>query len=210
MKKFLSVVFAVVLVSTFSLSAQPRIGIVAGYDFQFRNNSTGKISSYFHGGYVGARSFFRFSNVVGLSTGLQYKGSFSNESAAYYNLQKGDVFFAEHSIELPVAFSVRMALNNKVKFTIDAGPTGSFGFASTMKPNVSVLKYEKDVTYDNYENGTCQRWNLFVGGDLGLIFSERLHLKAGYRYGTINVGNSDAKVTIQSVGLGLFYSIKTF
>lgn len=210
MKKILALLFAIALLSTASLSAQPRIGVVAGYDFQFRNNSTDEVTSYFHGGYVGARSFFRFSRFFGLSTGLQYKGSFSNAPVAYYNLTKGDAFFAEHSIELPVAFSFRTALNDRTKFTIDAGPTGSFGFASTMKPNVSVLRYEKDVKYDNYANGTCQRWNLFVGGDLGLLFSESFHLKAGYRYGTINVGNSDHNVTIHAIQLGLFYNIKTF
>ena len=71
------------------LSAQIKVHPVAEYDFQFRYNTSSKVASPFHGISAGARVNIPTSNYFSFNLGLQYRYAFTNQTVAYYHIQRG-------------------------------------------------------------------------------------------------------------------------
>lgn len=208
MKRLFKTLFIVLaLLAPLKASAQFQFGPVAGYEYQFRYNYDKKKMSSFNGIYAGGQVAYTISSLFRLSSGLQYMCSFSDKTVAYYNLSKGDATMMEHSIELPLSCQMRFKLfkGRKTMFTVDAGPTGSLGLSSVMKTSTDLNGYLKEASYDLYATKLAQRWNLFVCGNVGLLFNEQLQVRVGYRFGSINVGNRDNRIKLHCVNIGVNY-----
>ena len=188
------------------LSAQIKVHPVAEYDFQFRYNTSSKVASPFHGISAGARVNIPTSNYFSFNLGLQYRYAFTNQTVAYYHIQKGDASLSDHNLEAPVTFGVRLPLKSGRRLFIDLGPTASFNMYSAMKPNIDVLGYRAGESYDLHKVGKAQRWNLFGCGTLGYEFADFLSVKAGYRFGFLNQGSETETIKIHSITAALIFN----
>jgi len=195
-------------VSAITAEAQVKVKPVVGGDFQFRIDTQNEVTSYFYGVNAGALASYETSQLFTVRGGLQYKYSFTNSTVAYYNLQKGDAFMYEHSLEIPATFGVRLDVLKNSKLHIDIGPTGSYVIASKVKTNADLLRYSAGVTYDSYEEEVMKgHWNFFMGGTFSLELGDFGLLGVGYRYGFLNLCYNTRTIYQHGVSLNLMINL---
>lgn len=102
---------------------------------------------------------------------------------------KGTV--TEHYVNVPLTLSFDFSLAPNVKCFLFAGPTASIGAASTTKVTGSVVGISADTTINNYDDDDYKRFDIMLGGGLGIKVSDKYCFKVGYDYGLLNRANSN-------------------
>ncbi len=140
------------------------------------------------------------SNVNGLYAGFGYTiplvEGLNVTPGVYYELlyeQDADELWGmtasgtriEHYINVPVTFSYGLSPMSGVRVFVFAGPTASYGLASTTRGGMSIGNISLGGKTDNYEDGDYGRFDLMIGGGAGVQLGG-FRLTAGYDLGLLN------------------------
>lgn len=169
---------------------------------------------------------------AGLSFNIPIAGGFAVAPGVYYSMIAGkkdivsgkianvDTKFAEHALNIPVYFNWGMNLAPDMRFFVFAGPTCQYGLASktTVEVGSSALsdllsslglsgKAEGKQEIDNYKNDNYNRFNVYVGGGVGMDIANAFQVTVGYDYGVTNLykGDNAPKSHRSNVKLGVAY-----
>ena len=87
-----------------------------------------------------------------------------------------------------------------------AGPTASIGIASNTKLIVNVGPYKADEVVDNYKGNDYYRFDILLGGGIGLRIADSSLFKVGYDFGMLNrSGVKDVTDRRRLLTVGLSY-----
>ena len=144
---------------------------------------------------------------AGVSYTAPLAAGFSFTPGVYYEFLTaetvaGDSAFAvggretEHYINVPLTFGYGFDLSRDLRFIAFAGPTVNVGLASSTKVSASSsligVKLDGGV-YNNYDNEDYGRFDIMLGGGIGLEFRDDFRLTVGYDFGMLNryTGSAD-------------------
>ena len=115
----------------------------------------------------------------GISTGVYYSYLAGKVSIPSLSFISGDL--VEHAINIPVRPGFLVPVGSGIKGFINAGPTFVCGLSSHIKP----LGLDIAET-DNYKHEYLGRFDIMVGGALGLEISDMIRISAGYDLGMLD------------------------
>ena len=173
-------------------SAFAQVSVGAGY-----LNSTSKVtygssqsSTPMNGFYAGLGYDIEEGSGLGVSVGAYYSYIMNNSSASTSILGisvSGTSKVEEMYLDIPVNLKFSTALGSGVKAFIFAGPTFSYGISSTTDSEASIagLSLGNSGKYDNYSGGDYGRFDILVGGGLGIDYGS-IRFKVGYNVGMLN------------------------
>lgn len=168
--------------------------------------SSEKYSSSLNGFTVGFGYTLELLDNLFFTPGVNYLfvgGADANNVGGVLNL-KGDV--TEHYLNVPLTFSYDLELAPNTSFFVFAGPTASFGLASTTKVTASALGYQADTRIDNYDGDGYKRFDIMIGGGAGIKFADKYCFKVGYDYGLLNrIDSSNASEHRGQLTVGIAY-----
>jgi len=121
--------------------------------------------------------------------------------------QNGKYTFTEMALNVPIHVNYGYELAADTKLFAYAGPTLSMGLKSTGK-TVLTGAVENTSVADYYENGTYNKFNLYLGGGLGAKVAGII-ITLGYDYGLLNLyagDNENTKYTRANLHLGVGYA----
>ena len=155
-------------------------------------------SERFDGFTAGVGYSFVLSNNLYLTPGLNYL--FAGMKLAT------DENWTRHYLNIPVTLGYDLAFARNAKFFVFAGPTASFGLASTTKVTASALGYQANTRIDNYDGDGYKRFDIMIGGGAGIKFADKYCFKVGYDYGLLNrIDSSNASEHRGQLTVGIAY-----
>lgn len=205
MKKTLSILAAaVMLLSGTMAAAQPQIG--AGYlnsteNSSYNGNKMDPVNS--NGFYVGLSYNIPIVAGLGVAPGLYYS-MLGSKSTGGFDLGRilhtsGETTFTEHALNIPVLLNYGFDLAPDFRFFVYGGPTLQYGLSSKYVTNGSIdffgLGGSGSNTLDNYAsaNSGYNRFNVYLGGGLGMNVAKHIQVTVGYDYGVLNLYKGDEK-----------------
>lgn len=115
----------------------------------------------------------------GISTGIYYSYLTGKMSVPSLSFISGDL--TEHAINIPVKPGLSLPFGNGLKAFVNAGPTFVCGLSSKIKPlGVDLLET------DNYSHEYLSRFDIMVGGALGVDINDMVRVSAGYDLGMLD------------------------
>ena len=94
--------------------------------------------------------------------------------------------FSEQFIDIPLHISYGISLSPGVRILAFAGPAASFGIVAKSKTltefRVGDDHTPKESSSDSYEGGGLSRFDLFVGGGLGVELLNHFRITVGLNY----------------------------
>lgn len=185
MKKFITVIAAgLMLLAGTNAFAQMSFG--AGYVNSIETMKIGDLVSK-----TPANGFCVGANYrIPLARGLSFTPGLNYEFITAKSTTKNAFFSAtgrltEHYINIPLTFSYGIAFGNAKAFVF-AGPTGSLGLASTTSAKGNILGFKNSGSVNNYDDDDYGRFDILLGGGLGVEFLENLRFTVGYDFGLLN------------------------
>lgn len=183
MKKIVTLLSAaLVLLASAPAFAQASIG--AGYLSSTEVVKTGSSSSErapLNGFYVGLSYTMPVSANINFNPGIYFGMASKNNAGSIYGLlveKRQDSF-----INIPLHFSFSAPLGGGLAFFAYAGPSASIA-VSSKAINGST---KTELLSDDYN----KRFDVMLGGGVGLKFNDMLRFQVGYDFGMLNRANSD-------------------
>ncbi|MCR4860733.1 MAG: PorT family protein [Bacteroidales bacterium] len=172
--------------------AQPSIG--AGYlnsNEVWKSGSSSSESNPMSGFYAGLSYTLPIASGLNFTPGVYYalaaKGDATSAGPFSFSGKQQD-----HYINVPMMFSFGLDLSSDFRFFVYAGPTASMGLLSKVTNSGSVGNYGGSNSYDRYEeNSHLQRFDVLLGGGVGLELMQKVRFNVGYDCGLINRYKSD-------------------
>lgn len=160
------------------------------------------------GFYVGGSYNIGISGGLCVAPGLYY--TLVNKSDAEVitlgTIASAKADITEHYLSLPVMFNYGLQLADGVVGSVYAGPTLAYGIASNIKYTGSIVGFETDKTYDNYDYNYA-RFDVLLGGGVAVEFYDMVRFDVGYDYGMLNryTGADDATRHRSQLHVGVAY-----
>ena len=207
MKKIFTTLLAASLM-LLGTQAFAQMSVNAGYlnsTQSFSNSNSKSINS--NGAYVGVSFNLPLAGSIGFAPGIYYS-MITNKSGGAGTILGIPVSatstFMEHAINVPLYFNYGIDLARDTNVFLFAGPTAQYGLASTTKLAGGVGESSADRTYNNYDNGNYNRFNVYLGGGLGFQVST-IQITVGYDYGMMNLykGDNATKTHRSNLKLGI-------
>ena len=214
MKKIITLTTIILLTAT---SAFAQVNISAGYSGTSMNPSEGD-NQWFNG--------FHVSVGYNIPLGLGFEFSPSIEYN-YLNRHKKETVelenisvttknnFNEHYLNIPLMFNYGYEITPNARIFIFAGPTGSFGLYAdhTAKTESSLgdNSGSSDKTTESlWKSGSdYRRWDVKIGGGIGIDICRHWRIQVGYDYGLINRTKvDDMKLHHHNLKAGLTYMFR--
>jgi len=185
MKKVLALVAAVMLLGGTAM-AQASFGV--GYMNPTHYSLKDKTMS---GIYAGFDYNIHLSDNFGIAPGVYY--SYATKSVedgitiGGINLANGKISFTEHYVAVPINLNYSFKLAPDFALSIYAGPTISYGVASTSKGDANVLNALNINNSSNlYENTNYKPLDVLIGGGVAFDYAEMIRVNIGYNYGLLD------------------------
>lgn len=160
-------------------------------------------------GYVNSVDYTKIGNESTKSTtgngfyaGVSYTAplpaGFSFTPGLYYEFLTADVAAGnslfviggretEHYINVPLDFSYGFDLSRDLHFFVFAGPTVNVGLASTTKVSAASAGISAQIgVINNYDGNDYGRFDIMLGGGIGLEFRKNFRVNIGYDFGLLN------------------------
>jgi len=197
MKKTFSILaIAALLLVSGNAFAQVHIG--GGYvnsadRFKVAGNSEADVN-YSNGAYGGLGFTLPIAGDLSVTPGVYYTYLSSRTAASYAS---GFVSAAgntkEHYVKVPLNFEYGAEILPNFRLFFFGGPSLSVGLASKTTFTASVIGISANTTVDNYaDNSGYSRWDVMLGGGMGVDLARRLRVTVGYDFGMLNrYTNSD-------------------
>lgn len=183
MKKILSAVIAASMM-LICADALAQISVDAGYTGSRLVSKAGSMTNTTVSGglYAGGSCNIPLFGGVGIAPGLYWKYLDGRTDGAAGSK------FREHYITVPVMLGYSFPVSNAFKVFAFAGPGVDFGLSSRS----SVTIAGNTVSSDNYgKDSDYGRWDVTIGGGVGVDFLGMIRVRAGYNYGMIDRRSSD-------------------
>lgn len=132
-----------------------------------------------NGFYAGIGYDINEGTGFGISTGIYYSYLAGKVSVPNISFITGDM--TEHAINIPVKPGFSFAAGNGLKAFVNAGPTFVCGLSSHIKPLGLDI-----ANTDNYKHEYLGRFDIMVGGALGVEIGNMVRISAGYDLGMLD------------------------
>lgn len=184
MKKIIIFALAAAMLMGIGTKASAQVSAEAGYLNQALRISYSDAlnrTSSLNGTYAGL--FYDINEGEGLSvrTGLYYAFLTGRAEVVQGNLW-GRLY--EHSLNLPFQIGYSVGFNNGNRGFIYAGPTFTYGLASSV--NAGVLDILQIKLSNNYKHDYLNRFDVKFGAGLGYELNEMIRINVGYNFGIVN------------------------
>jgi hypothetical protein len=206
MKKLIVAAATMLLACTTSFA---QFNVNLGYANSTESYKTGsdKFSSRLNGFTVGVGYSLELADDFYFTPGLNYLFVAAPDidimRAGWASL-KGNV--TEHYINVPMVLSYDFSFSGGSKFFLFAGPTACIGIASNIKLTAAVPGYKVDDTINNYGANDYRRFDILLGGGIGLKFSDTYLFKVGYDFGMLDrSGLQGESVRRRQLSVGIAY-----
>ena len=194
MKKFVTILSAALLLLA-GTNAFAQMSVGAGYvnstdSFKFGKNSDASTTAI-NGFYAGVGYTIPISSLINFTPGVYYEFLGNKNVDGEGGLVLSGAL-TEHYINVPMTFSVGGSVAPGIRLFAFAGPTCTFGLASTTDTSASLGGISLGGKTNNYDNSDYGRFDVMLGGGAGIEFSN-VRLTVGYDYGMLNryTGESD-------------------
>lgn len=184
------------LLMTGTLAQAQDLSLGAGYLYSTLTSQTGNTkesNEVTSGAYLGGSFNIPIVGELGLAPGLYYSILTGQGTGSYLDgLVQGRVKFAEHAINLPVYLNYGMELGHADLF-IFAGPTFQYGISSKYKfeGSIPLVGFGAREEIDSYKDLSMGRFNIYMGGGLGVDLNELIRVTVGFDYGLLDLDKSD-------------------
>ncbi len=184
MKKILILIAASMML--FGVNAMGQTSIGAGFlsstEVVKAGNSTTERTPL-TGFYVGLGYTVPVSAAINFTPGIYFGMAAKSNAASIFGLKiegkQQDTF-----INVPLYFSFDAPLGSGLAFFAYAGPSASIAVSSKI--------ISGSTTYDRLaDNDSLNRFDVMLGGGIGLKFNDLLRFQVGYDFGMLNRYNSD-------------------
>ena len=205
MKKIFSILLAASLM-LLGTQAFAQTTVNAGY-LNSTQSFSGSDSVNSNGAYAGVSFNIPIAGGLGIAPGVYYS-MITNKSGGAGTIlgipASASSTFMEHAVNVPVYLNYGIALARDTKVFFYAGPTCQYGLASTTKLAGGVGEFSADKTYNNYENSNYNRFNVYLGGGVGLN-AGGIIVNVGYDYGMTNLykGDNATKTNRSNIKIGV-------
>ncbi|MCQ2147399.1 MAG: PorT family protein [Bacteroidales bacterium] len=202
MKKFLTTILAA---SMMLIGSQAFAQVSVGAGYKMLSHKTEKAdATNLNGAFVGVDYNIHLVGGLGVAPGIYY--SFVTKSDAASGLGgllsgKGD--WNEHYITVPVHFNYGFNLGNDVRAFVFAGPSADFGLASSYKLSGNAAGVSAEKTIDMYDNDSYKRFDVKLGGGIGVDLLDVTRVKVGYDFGMLNRGTDNATMHSNQLYVGV-------
>ena len=187
MKKIVTILAASMMLFAVNALAQPSIG--AGYLSSTEISKSGNTSTEsnpMNGFYAGLSYTVPVVDELSFTPGVYYGLLFKDNATGI-----GPISISgkqrDHYINVPLHFSYGLDLSPDFRFFAYAGPSVSLGVASKVTSSVGT----SSGSYDRYqENSDLNRFDILVGGGVGVEIMNMFRLNIGYDMGMLNRYNN--------------------
>ena len=191
MKRFTLLLAGLLLFSATAAFAQ--LDVSAGY---LKNSETMTLESTHlgtdgtQGFYAGLGGTIHLSPFVSLMPGVYYAYEHSNSAAtiAFFTL---DGNRQDHSLYVPLRLAAGFPVTPQFRLFLFGGPKAFIGISSISQVNASVMGLSYGEKVDNYEDYPERRFDLMLGGGIGMDIMEKFRVKVGYDWGLFDRVASD-------------------
>ena len=202
MKRILTSVLAASLM-LLGTSAFAQVSVGAGYvNGKYTYSSNSSHSDNANGFYAGVDYTVPVGDMFGISAGVNYENLMSKD----YNLYGISGNLKESYVNAPVRLNVGFPMGDSRIFVF-AGPTFSYALSSKAEVGIAGLSGVVDL----YEKNILKnRFDVMVGGGVGIDLMSKLRLTVGYDLGMFNKlednsEGSGAKFTRNRLHAGLAF-----
>lgn len=153
------------------------------------NKTNNEVTS---GAYLGVSYNIPIVDGLGIAPGFYYSILTGRGTGSILlGLGTGTVKFSEHALNIPLYLNYGMELGHANLFFF-AGPTFQFGLSSKYKAEADVplagLIAKGEV--NNYKDLNMGRFNVYMGGGIGVDLNEILRITVGFDYGLVNLNKN--------------------
>ena len=192
MKKILTSVLAASLM-LLGTSAFAQVSVGAGYSnskmtYSYSSGSS-KVDSPTNGFYAGIDYNVPIGDIFGLSAGANFEYLMSKDYSLA-GLVSGNV--KEMYLNVPVRINAGFDLADAVRLFVFGGPTFSYGLSYKAEGGALGIT----VGHDFYKENGWNRFDVMVGGGVGLDLMDKVRLTVGYDLGMFNRLPKDSNDTI--------------
>ncbi|MBR5661789.1 MAG: PorT family protein [Bacteroidales bacterium] len=143
----------------------------------------GHVNADLYGGTLGlSYEIPLVEGTVGFAPGIQF-GYFTKGNVNIYGYD--NISFTETYLAVPLDFNLKFNISEDMKFLVFAGPTLDLGLTSRIKEKNTSMEYDiysgKLSEYTKYS-----RFDVLLGGGLGLDVMDAVRFSIRYDYGVIN------------------------
>lgn len=148
--------------------------------------------------------------TLGVAPGIYFSYLTKPETNLY--VVKGNI--DETYLGVPVDFNLSMPVADGIKFIVFAGPTFSVGTSSDIKVTAIAKNDISDSVLGNrndlYDGLVSQyfgydRFDILLGGGIGLDFEDMIRVTVGYDAGMLNRGGNTINIRRNQLHIGLAY-----
>lgn len=182
------IIFTLALAVAATASAFAQINVGAGY-----LNNTAKstlagssTTTAMNGFYAGADYNVNLVGGLGLDLGLYY-GFLTGKASQSLIVTSAKSTTTEHYVAVPVMLNYGFDLG-AAKLFVFAGPTADLGLAANVKTEIANQSQTSNLYGDNSSYG---RFDVLIGGGVGVEFNDMVRLTVGYNYGLVDRYKSD-------------------
>ena len=188
MKKALLMAAALLVAVTTFAQVQIGAGYVNSSDRIKTSGSSDPSITASNGFYAGLGFTMPLAGDLSFAPGVYYT-YLSNRTAS--SIAGGIISAAgerqEHYVNVPLHFNYGAELFPNFRLFFFGGPTASVGVASKTKLSGSILGYQANTVLDNYKDVSGYgRFDLLLGGGMGVDLANRIRLTVGYDFGMLN------------------------
>lgn len=184
MKKIITLIAAFLVLAGVNAIAQPSIG--AGYLSSTETVKSGNSSTQrtpLNGFYVGMGYTIPLAGSLNFTPGVYFGMASKNNVASIFGL-KIEGKQQDSFINVPLHLSFGGELGDNMRVFVYGGPSASIAVASKIKSG--------NTTYDRLtDNESLQRFDVMLGGGVGLVFNDMIRFQVGYDFGMLNRYNSN-------------------
>ena len=186
MKKILTTILAASMMLAGTGVFAQNIAVEAGFGLSSTrfDYTLGNTTADLYGGTVGlSYEIPLVEGTIGLAPGIQF-GYFTGGNV---NLpfKLGQASFNESYLAVPLDINLHLPISEDIKFLVVAGPTFDLGLTSRAKVKDTSVEYD---IYDGALGDMTKytRYDVLVGGGLGLDVMDAVRFTVRYDYGLIN------------------------
>ena len=219
------IITSILLTALLVLCGQARAQIVpgAGYLYSSEVSVSGDSKSdpdVFNGFYVGASYKISLDGGFYVAPGLYANMLLHNESAVKGSSKAGLAVqgtYREVALNVPINLAYMYELNDNVSVMAFAGPVVQFGLISkttvsgTANVDIFGLKFSytdgKEVNYYDSEDGSRNRFNVYLGGGVGVQVGDLL-FTLGYDHNLLDIDRYDnIKTNRNQIKVGVSFNL---
>lgn len=188
-----------------------QISVGAGYlnSTESVKSGSNKSSDNVNGFYAGASYNIPLVGELGVAPGLYFSLlSGKQDIASVGSLAAVKGTFTEMALNIPVNFNYGYNLAPDMRAFVFAGPTFQYGLSSKVKYDATTIVGNASKTVDNYgDNSDYGRFNVYLGGGVGMDIASTFQVTVGYDYGLVNLytGDNDIQRHRSNIKIGVAY-----